>query len=65
MCSGSEYWPLESDEEDDEELDDEEIEILLQANYEDGVKGQNIIEPDDLADLICVDEGRFDLGQPP
>lgn len=53
----------EYDDEDDEDMDDEEIEMLINADYEDGTKGQTILDPDDLADIIRVDSSRLDLGQ--
>ncbi len=50
--------PTESDEEYDEDseddLDDELMETMLGAEFEDGTKGQNILEPDDLCDIIRV-----------
>ncbi|KAF8319525.1 uncharacterized protein EI90DRAFT_3054662 [Cantharellus anzutake] len=49
--------PSESDEEyggDEDELDDVLMETLLNAEFEDGTKGQNILEPDDLSNIIRV-----------
>lgn len=55
---GRSFRPSDSDEEYDEEdnddMNDEDIENLLREEYEDGIKGQNILDPDDLADLIRV-----------
>lgn len=50
--------PTESDQEYDEdsedELDDELMETMLDAEFEDGIKGQNILAPDDLSEIIRV-----------
>ena len=35
-------------------MNDEDMENLLREEYEDGIKGQNILDPDDLTDLIRV-----------
>jgi hypothetical protein len=40
------------------------MESLLREDYEDGIKGQNILDPDELADLIQVQVGP-DMDQNP
>ena len=54
------YRPDSDDEDEDDddgegELDDEAMEALLEAEFEDGIKGQAIFDPDGLEDLIRVD----------
>lgn len=58
------YQP-DSDEEGEEgddsegELDDEAMQALLESEFEDGTKGQAIIDPDGLQDLIRVDPNHL------
>lgn len=35
------------------------MEALLEAEFEDGTKGQAIVDPDGLSDLIRVDPGHL------
>lgn len=55
------YQPEEYEDDDDGEgeLDDEAMEALLEAEFEDGTKGQTIVDPDSLEDLIKIDPNHL------
>ena len=72
-CSHRTYKPSESDmeDDDDDEEDDDEQEEGRPAwwdedDQEDGIKGQDIVEPDyeDLSSIIRIDEARIPFSIP-
>jgi len=54
------YKPTDSDLEDDDDEDDDDPATWFEDDEDDGIKGQQIVEPDleDLSNIIRIDESR-------